>query len=148
MKQVDFYLISNRVADAKFKLASRLSNKLQRMEQRALIVTNDPVETDKLDELMWSFSGASFLAHDKLQADSTTSTAAQIGDHLSVNAQILEQDFEVLINLADEIPLFSHHFDRIAEIVEQDDSAKASARSRYKHYKSEGFELKTHDIEL
>ena len=35
MKQVDFYLISNRVNQAKFKLASRLANKLQRLDQRA-----------------------------------------------------------------------------------------------------------------
>jgi len=148
MKQVDFYLISNRVTDAKFKLASRLSNKLQRMQQRALVITNDPDQTDKLDALMWSFSDASFLAHDKLNADSTASTAMLIGDHGSVSAQVLEQEFDVLINLSNDVPLFNHHFNRIAEIVEQDDSAKAAARSRYKRYKSEGFKLKTHDIEL
>ena len=148
MKQVDFYLISNQVADAKFKLASRLANKLQRMEQRTLVITNNSLETDKLDEVMWSFSDASFLAHDKLSADNTNSTAAQIGDHGSVSAQVLDLDFDVLINLSDQVPVFNHHFTRIAEIVEQNADAKAVARTRYKRYQSEGFELKTHDIEL
>ena len=148
MKQVDFYLISNQVADAKFKLASRLANKLQRMEQRTLVITNNSLETDKLDEVMWSFSDASFLAHDKLSADNTSSTAAQIGDHGSVSAQVLDLDFDVLINLSDQVPVFNHHFTRIAEIVEQNADAKAVARTRYKRYQSEGFELKTHDIEL
>ncbi len=148
MKQVDFYLISNEVADAKFKLASRLSNKLQRMEQRSLVITNDSVETDKLDSIMWSFSDASFLAHEKIETQNAVSTAALIGDHNSVNAEVLDQDFHVLINLTDQVPLFNHHFTRIAEIVEQNDDAKAVARSRYKRYKDEGFELKTHEIEL
>ena len=148
MKQVDFYLISNQVGNAKFKLASRLTNKLQRMQQRTLIVTNNSSETDKLDEVMWSFSDASFLAHDKLNAQSSSSTSAQIGDQSLVSAEILEQDFDVLINLSDQVPVFNHHFTRIAEIVEQNADAKAVARTRYKRYQSEGFELKTHDIEL
>ena len=141
-------MISNQVADAKFKLASRLANKLQRMEQRTLVITNNSLETDKLDEVMWSFSDASFLAHDKLSADNTSNTAAQIGDHGLVSAQVLDQDFDVLINLSDQVPVFNHHFTRIAEIVEQNADAKAVARTRYKRYQSEGFELKTHDIEL
>ena len=148
MKQVDFYLISNEVADAKFKLASRLSNKLQRMDQRSLVITNNSLETEKLNSIMWSFSDASFLAHDKLETENSAATAALIGDHDSVDADVLEQDFDVLINLSDQVPLFNHHFSRIAEIVEQNDDAKASARARYKGYKDEGFELKTHDIEL
>lgn len=155
MKQVDFYLISNQVADAKFKLASRLSNKLQRIEQRSLVVTNDSSETDKLDAIMWSFSDTSFLAHDKLPTqDSPAPTgsnidiAAKIGDQNSIDADVLAQDFDVLINLSDQVPVFNHHFARIAEIVEQSEGAKAIARARYQRYKDEGFELKTHEIEL
>ena len=53
-----------------------------------------------------------------------------------------------MINLSREVPIFNHHFNRIAEIVESDEAAKADARSRYKLYQGEGFKISTHTIEL
>jgi len=147
MKQVDFYLISNRVNDAKYKLASRLSNKLQRMQQSCLIVTDSQPQTVELDRVMWSFSDSSFLAHDSID-DHAPKALVHIGDVSSVGPAVLERKHNVLINLSSDIPVFNHHFDRIAEIVEADDESKASARKRYKAYQGEGFELKMHNIEL
>lgn len=155
MKQVDFYLISNRVTDARYKLASRLANKLQRMQQSCLIITDDEAATTELDRVMWSFSDSSFLAHDSvaeltesLVAGSEPKSLIHIGNHNSVTRSVLDREHDVLINLSSNIPMFNHHFARIAEIVEADDDAKASARKRYKSYQGEGFELKMHNIEL
>ena len=147
MKQVDFYLISNRVRDAKFKFASRLANKLQRLNKSCLLVTENEAQTAELDRLMWSFSDSSFLAHDPISDDKPLSSI-QIGEHNSVSPQVLERKHDVLINLTSEVPVFNHHFARIAEIIEADDESKASARKRYKNYQSEGFEMKMHTIEL
>jgi len=147
MKQVDFYLISNRVKNAHYKLASRLANKLQRLDHHCLVITQSREDTDSMTEIMWSFSDSSFLAHDNL-GDSDFVSKVQIGDAHSVTPSVLEKPYDVLINLAADVPVFSHHFSRIAEIVDVSDEAKAAARSRYKHYQSEGFSLKTHDIEL
>ena len=155
MKQIDFYLISNRVNDAKYKLASRLANKLQRMQKSCLIVTNNPTETTELDRVMWSFSDSSFLAHDSIslsepepESESEPKSLVHIGEHDSVTPQVLERNYLVLINLSSDIPVFNHHFARVAEIVEADDDAKAGARQRYKRYQADGFELKMHNIEL
>ncbi len=148
MKQVDFYLISNTVVNARFKLASRLANKLQRMNQSALLVTDGPDQTAELDKTMWSFSDTSFLVHESIQDIETAKSDIQIGAHLEVTTSVLSNDYDVLINLGNDVPLFSHHFERIAEIIEADDQSKSAARSRYKHYQTEGFELKTHTIEL
>lgn len=147
MKQVDFYLISNRVIDAKFKLASRLCQKLQRQNKSSLVVTNTPAETTQLDRVMWSFSDTSFVAHDNLN-DINPEALTHIGDHNSVSPRVLECQHDVLVNVSSGIPIFSHHFSRIAEIVESDDDSKAAARIRYKSYQGEGFELKMHNIEL
>ena len=147
MKQVDFYLISNRVNQAKYKLASRLANKLNRQSKQLLIVTDNPDSTAQLDTVMWSFSDTSFLAHDPLSKADPVSRV-HIGDHNSVSPSVLERDYDILINLASDVPMFNHHFSRIAEIVEADEEAKLAARKRYKSYQSEGFDLKTHTIEL
>ena len=147
MKQVDFYLISNQVKDAKYKLASRLSNKLQRLEQSTLIITDNDNATTELSRVMWSFSDTSFLAHERINSDKLDSKI-QIGDASLVSPKILERSYNVLINISFDIPIFNHHFPRIAEIVEADEQSKTSARIRYKRYQTEGFEIKTHNIEL
>lgn len=147
MKQVDFYLISNRVNNARYKLASRLCNKLQRQKQSSLVVTDNPQATAELDQVMWSFSDTSFLAHDNFN-NIEAGALVHIGDHNSVSPKILEQQYDVLINLSSGIPIFNHHFARIAEIVNADDESKSAARIRYKSYQGEGFELKMHTIEL
>lgn len=147
MKQVDFYLINNQVNDAKYKLASRLANKLQRSDMRALVVTDTDEDASTLDRIMWSFNDASFLAHDNLSEQNTRSKI-HIGAHNTVSQAVLARNYDVLINLATDIPMFNHHFERIAEIVEVDERAKLAGRARYKSYKTEGFEIKMHTIEL
>ena len=147
MKQVDFYLISNQVNNAKFKLASRLANKIQRSEKRALVVTDDESSAKVLDDTMWTYNDASFLAHDDL-SEKETVAKIHIGPHNTVSQAVLERDYDALINLTSDIPVYSHHFERIAEIVEADEASKAAGRARYKIYKTEGFKLKMHTIEL
>lgn len=151
MKQVDFYLISNQVNDAKYKLASRLSNKLLRIGQSALVITDNETATTELDRVMWSFSDTSFVAHeriDQVPKDETFSSNIQIGDANQVSSILLEKTYNVLINISLETPIFNHKFPRIAEIVDADEDSKTAARIRYKRYQTEGFEIKTHQIEL
>ena len=145
-KQVDFYLISNQVTDAKLKFASRLCNKIQRLDKKTLVVTDSVAITEQLDDMLWSFSDTSFVAHEQITDEALSSI--QIGEHIQVDQQVLARGYGVLINLCEEVPVFSHHFDRVAEIVDPSDSDKAAARARFKSYKEEGFELKTHNIEL
>ncbi|MEM7357772.1 MAG: DNA polymerase III subunit chi [Pseudomonadota bacterium] len=148
MKQVDFYIIANQVVDAKFKLASRLSNKLVRMQQKALLVTDNSAASKQLDQIMWSFSDTSFVAHDCLASTPSPQSSIHIRELDDTADQALANDYDVLVNLSSEIPVYSHHFSRIAEIVDADEQAKTQARERFKSYKEEGFELKTHTIEL
>lgn len=146
-KQVDFYLIENKISHAKYKLASRLSNKLLKLNKKTLIATNSEDQTKQLDDYLWSFSGTSFVVHDNVTQLSDHSLI-HIGNTNSISPQVLENNYDVLINLCNEVPLFSHHFIRIAEIIEQNDEEKTAGRQRYKSYQQEGFEIKTHPLEL
>jgi DNA polymerase-3 subunit chi len=151
VKQVDFYLIENSVADARLKLACRLSNKLQRMQQKTLIVTEDIHTGQQLDQFMWTFSDTSFVAHDLLDTDNLVGCAhssVHIAEVQLINPKLLAGAYEVLINLSSKVLACSQHFSRIAEIVEADESAKADARLRFKEYKEQGFGLTTHPIKL
>ena len=151
MKQVDFYLIENSVADARLKFACRLSNKLQRMQQKTLIVTEDIHIGKQLDQLMWTYSDTSFVAHDLLDTENLagcTHSSLHIAELGLVNPKVLAGAYDVLMNLSSKVLAYSHHFSRIAEIVEADASAKSDARLRFKEYKEQGFNLSTHPINL
>ena len=155
MKQVDFYLIKNSVKQARYKLASRLASKLQKMDKSLLLVTNSTSEVSELDELMWAYSDTSFVAHEvitKAELETENSLELACNTHIVeqqlVTTAILERHYDVLVNLCDDVPMFNHHFTRIAEVIDSDEDAKIAGRNRYKHYKNEGFELQMHDISL
>lgn len=158
MKQVDFYIVANRARDGQYKFASRLVNKLRRLEKRTLVITPSADECQRLSKILWSFRDTSFVAHECLVGEYKSSQLQRdisaglqfclLSDALSVNSGVLETNFDVLINLHNEVPLYNHHFDRIAEIVDADESAKQAARARFKTYQSEGFKINTHTVSL
>lgn len=146
-KQVDFYLIENHISDAKYKLASHLSNKLLKLKKKTLIVTDSAEATQRLDHWLWSFNGTSFVSHGNV-AESSDASLIHIGDTAAITNHVLQNNYSVLITLCESIPAFSYHFTRIAEIIEQQEEQKTAGRLRYKNYHTEGFTIKTHSLEL
>ena len=47
----------------------------------------------------------------------------------------------------DKIPEFSNNFDRIVEIVENNEKKKEIARERYREYKKNNYEIHNHKID-
>lgn len=148
MKQVDFYLLANPVSQGRFKLAGRLLIKLQSLGKKSLIVTDTETELAQLDRTLWSFNDTSFVAHDRLPATNTTHSNTHLATSTGITSTMLDDNYDVLINLSRSVPLFSHHFDRIAELVGANDESKQAGRQRYKQYKTEGYKIETHPIEL
>jgi len=52
---------------------------------------------------------------------------------------------EVLLNLGDELVAGFESFDRVIEIVPEDEASKQAARRRWKHYADRGYVLKRHE---
>ena len=144
-QRVDFYIISNRVSNAKLKLASRLCNKLCKLNKKALVYTSDANESQLLDDLMWQYNDTSFVPHEVIQPNSIQLELSPV--HISHTTE-LPQKYDVLINLNGQIPEHHNQFERIAELVSNDDQDKQLARQRYKVYMDNSSELSTHNIEL
>ena len=145
MQRIDFYLISNRVSNAKLKLASRLCSKLFKLNKSTLVYTSDANESQLLDDLMWQYSDTSFVPHEIIQPDSNQLELSLV--HISHTTQ-LPKKYDVLINLSGQIPDHHDQFERVAELVANDDQDKHLARQRYKTYQDNNKELNTHNIEL
>ena len=53
---------------------------------------------------------------------------------------------DILINLSTEIPSYFKQFQRICELVFEDEALKQNKREHYKFYQGHQFKIDTHDI--
>ena len=145
--QVDFYLITNQISDAKYKFASRLANKLQRLKQKTLLVATDLESLERLDQIMWSYSDISFVAHESI-SQASSHTIIQMALPTQIDDALLQNNYKVVINLTESVLESCADVDRIAEVVEHTETAKSSARQRFRAYRAQDFIINTHNIEL
>lgn len=96
-----------------------------------------------LDDLLWTFRDGSFIPH--TLASASNDDPVVVGFDTSADACPGTHN-DVLINLALEVPSFFSRFDRVAEIVDQDEESRSSARTRYRYYQDRGYQLSTHEL--
>ena len=54
--------------------------------------------------------------------------------------------WEVLINLAEEVPEFFSRYERVAEVVDANEVRRERSRERYRFYRDRGYKLNTHQV--
>ena len=143
MNRVDFYVLSDEAADARLRCACRLAEKAVDHGHRVYLQTASLAEAQRLDELLWTFSDRSFLAHEfsNGNAPSHPKVMVLVGD-----TEAPPSHRQLLINLTDRLPANLETFERIAEIVDVDAERKRLSRERYKHYREKGCALETHTL--
>lgn len=136
MTKVDFYTGS---AD-KLRTACQLSQKAMQNGLRVLLHVPDDETADQLDKLLWHYPPTAFLPHCRGHEAEAASMPVVIGrDDSFPHSQLL-------ISLhTDCLPFFSR-FERVIEIVSQDDADAKLGRERYKFYKDRGYELRHFDL--
>jgi DNA polymerase-3 subunit chi len=92
--------------------------------------------------MLWTYRDDSFLPHNLYGEGPDPAPPIQIG----VNATP-EQHRDILINLSQQIPTCHTQFARIIEIIVHDEKAKETGRERYRFYRAQGFEVKTHQLQ-
>jgi DNA polymerase III subunit chi len=143
MNRVDFYVLSDETGDARLRCACRLAEKAVDQGMRVYIQTSSLGEAQRLDELLWTFSDRSFLAHELASDGAPTHPKVMV---LLGETEAPAAYRQVLINLTDRLPGSLESFDRIAEIVDVDAERKRLSRDRYKHYRDRGCALETHNL--
>ena len=106
-------------------------------------VIAEPLVLNELDQLLWSFSPSEFVPHALVSADSDhdlTLTPVLLIERLSACGH---QD--ILVNLGQEVPAQFEGFERLIEVVADDQEAVLAGRQRWRHYATRGYTLKTHD---
>lgn len=131
-------------APDKLAYACRLLRKAQ-LGRSQVVVTADDAQLRRLDQLLWTFSALDFVPHCMANSPAAILQATPI-----VLAADLEQapHHQVLVNLGGAVPQGFERFQRLIEVVSNDDEDRAGARERWRHYAAQGFAIVRHDLEL
>ncbi|MDH5471668.1 MAG: DNA polymerase III subunit chi [Gammaproteobacteria bacterium] len=141
MPRVDFYILPNETRLSLQQFACRLADKAYHQGHRILIQTDNAEESHLMDDMLWTFSDNSFLPH-AIYSESDNDDQAIIISHDAAD----HKNFQIMINLSSITPSDANHFDRIAEIVNQEPVRKQTGREHYKKYKAQGYELYHHEM--
>jgi DNA polymerase III subunit chi len=123
--------------------ACRVVRKALGNGRTVLVFSRDAQRLARLDSALWTFSALDFLPH--VYADSELASCTPVW--LSMTPV---HDRDVLLLLDDEtVPDFEHwfeRFERVIEIVSNEDEDRTRARVRFKAYRERGFEPRSHEI--
>ena len=92
-----------------------------------------------MDSYLWEFKATSFVPHEV--ASNQTDERVVLGFE-----QGPETHNDVLINLALSPPSYFAQFERVAEVVTQDEASLDALRSAWRHYRDRGYPLQKHEL--
>lgn len=130
-------------APDKLGYACRLLRKATATGAR-VVVTGEPELLRQLDVALWTFSPLEFIAHGYVPACGADVAAAS-PVVLADSAQAAPHQ-QVLVNLGTSLPDGFERFERLIEVVTQDDGDRQQARRRWKHYADRGYAIVRHDL--
>jgi len=134
---IDFYFN----AEDKLTVACRLAGKALAQKKRLLIYAPEAETAQRVDRMLWTWPATGFvphcLAHDPL--------AAQTPVLIASDAEV-PQPCDVMLNLSPDTPPHFERFDRLLEIVAQDEDERKAGRARYRWYRDRGYPIGDHDL--
>jgi DNA polymerase III subunit chi len=130
-------------APDKLDYACRLLRATQKKSAQVLVLG----QMDALKSLstkLWALTPTEFLPH--CLADASAEVIAQSPIILSAELPSSTTDSHVLLNLGAVLPAGFERFERLIELVGQDEADLQAARTRWKHYKDRGYALSRYDV--
>lgn len=144
MTQVDFYILASDSDEARLALACKIVDKATQLDHHVFIHSSSDGEAQQLDELLWTFSQGSFIPHRVVRGEVASPPLEPV--LIGVNQQPAPGRWNVLINLAAEVPEFFSQYERVAEVVDANPVRREQSRERYRFYRDRGYKLNTHQV--
>ncbi len=132
MTRIDFYQL-NPERHRYDQVVCQLCLKAYESGQYTLLLTQDAQQSQHLDQRLWTFRDDSFVPHDCEEIEGLA-TPILIQDNPEPRG-----DRQLLINLSPGVPDFFAQFERVIELVT--DENRAQARQNYSFYKERGYPL-------
>ena len=137
MTRIDFYQL-NPERHSPDGVVCQLCKKAYESKQLTLLLTQSPEHSSHLDRHLWIFEDDSFIPHDA-QDSIEFLTPILIHDEPEPKG-----DRQLLINLKTTIPDYFAQFERVIELVTDDN--KTAAREHYNFYRERGYTIDHHTL--
>ena len=132
MTRIDFYQL-NPQRHRYDQVVCQLCQKAYDSKQFTLLLTQNRQQSQHLDQKLWTYSDDSFLPHDGEESEDLV-TPILIHDNPDPKG-----NRQLLINLSPSVPIYFAQFERVIELVTEDN--KSQAREHYSYYKERGYPL-------
>jgi DNA polymerase-3 subunit chi len=142
--QVDFYVLESDSDDARLRLACRIVDKATQLDRHVFIHATSDDEARQLDELLWTFAQGSFIPHRIVREALEKPPPEPV--LIGVNQPPAAARWDVLVNLAPDVPEFFSRYERVAEVVDANAVRREQSRERYRFYRDRGYPLNTHQV--
>lgn len=144
MSQADFYVLTDTHNDSRYTFLCRLADKVLGKGRQVFISVASEQEAERLDQLLWDYRPEAFIPHGII---SNASSAADTPAPVQIGwGDTLPEHRDVFINLHLDTAGETLKFERILEIVVQQDDILTATRKNYATYKDAGIEIKMHDM--
>jgi DNA polymerase III subunit chi len=142
--QIDFYILKSDSDDARLILACRIADKAMQLDQQVFINAVSEPESARLDELLWTFSQGSFVPHAVVRPDAASAPPEPV--LIGSGGPPAGDRWNLMINLADDVPEFFSRYERVAELVDGNERRREHGRERFRFYRDRGYRLNTHQL--
>lgn len=141
MTEIDFHF--NTPVD-KVHYACRLLRKAVAARGARVVVVADAPMLEALDAALWTFSPVEFIAHCRSDGDAGVLARSPVVLADGSDAPSLPHR-QVLLNLGAGLPSGFERFERLIDVVSQDEADRQAARARWRHYADRGYAIRRHD---
>ncbi len=141
MTTIDFYILGQTQHLDRFSFVCNLVSKVYGEGRNIYIHTSNEADAKQLDDLLWTYKEEAFIPHNIIGDSEVPEAQVQLGWGEHPN-----HHHDVLINLSSPQPNFFSRFDRVLEVVIQDDEILKQTRQHYKFYKDRGYQVTYRDL--
>lgn len=142
MTRVSFYILKGNQEHERQHFACRLIEKAFMQGNHVYIHTDSAEQTEQLDQLLWAFRADSFVPHQTMSESDNQANCPILIGHGDTPPRLMH----LLVNLSNQQPLFFSQFERVAELINDDDTIKTQGRERYRFYQQRGYPLESHKL--
>ncbi len=138
MTRIDFH---SNVGDS-IAYACRLVRKAY-LSGEPIVVLAEPARLAAFDEQLWTFKPLEFVPH--CMADSALAADTPVLLTASLEALVQDQRHQILLNLGATVPQQFARFERLLEVVGNEEHELVAGRDRYRFYRDRGYALNNYN---
>ncbi len=142
MADVNFYVLPSSSEQGRLNFACKLAEKAYRAGNKIYMQTENEIQKNKLNDLLWTFRAGSFVPHQEFPLNELDET----NKVLIGTIEAPEGWQQTIINLSSHCPENPELAERILEILDNDETVKNAGRKRYRHYQQSGFNINTYKM--